>query len=67
MPSVKNVGEPYEGKPHVRFDGGELETGYCPGVWNWALVGHGRDVRHHLPLIGHRASSLPYRLFLDLR
>jgi hypothetical protein len=26
MPAVKNVGEPYEGEPHVRFDGGELET-----------------------------------------
>jgi hypothetical protein len=26
MPAVKNVGEPYEGEPHVRIDGGELET-----------------------------------------
>ena len=26
MPAVKNVGEPDEGEPHVRFDGGGLET-----------------------------------------
>lgn len=26
MPAVNDVGEPYAGKPHARFDGRELET-----------------------------------------
>src|SRR2546426_10752109 len=26
MPAVKDVGEPCEGKPHARFDGGREET-----------------------------------------
>jgi hypothetical protein len=26
MPALKDVGEPCEGKPHARFDGGREET-----------------------------------------
>ena len=28
MPAVNNVGEPYAGEPHARFDGRGLETGH---------------------------------------
>jgi len=31
MPLVKDVGKPDEGEPHVRIDGGELETGQPSG------------------------------------
>ena len=60
MPAVKNVGEPYEGEPHVRFDGGELETGLHHGWREWAPGGNAGNERRHLPC-RYRASSLPYR------
>lgn len=30
MPVRKNVGKPYEGKPHVRFDEGKLKVKETP-------------------------------------
>jgi hypothetical protein len=35
------VGEPYEGKPHVRFDEGLVETqfGWAPPVYSTAFGG----------------------------
>ena len=58
IPSVKGVGEPDEGEPHVRFDGGELEEERATIVES----GRPREARPRAsasPTARHLASSLP--------
>jgi len=56
MPAVKDVGEPCEGEPHARFDGGREETNASRLI----------AARRPAPPAYPTATALPALLFLDL-
>lgn len=51
------IGKPYEGKLHVRFDEGALETEHGGKGDTWQSKEPGMDSLH----LNHRASALLYR------
>jgi hypothetical protein len=58
---MKPVGELYEGKPHVRFDEGRVETEYGAsgiGRWEEMTIEMLRDLTHGATLLLYEAPSV---------